>query len=322
MSTNPTRPVLLSILIGVLSATAYGVATRWMAESGFLFGVMSVGFLFGVPAVMGVISVLPLKNPTLAQAATLPVISVLSATGIAMLFNWEGLICVAMALIPLLMLAALAGLIMWCIRVLRADRNEDDDSGPGLYAIALLPFLLAQIEKRFDAPLDQRVVRSEILIAATPEEVWEQIVEVRTIEESEHRPALFTAIGFPRPISAMVDRRALGGVREARFEGGVLFLEEITRFEPGRALEFTIDAQEHLIPPTTLDPHVTIGGPFFDVLIGAYEIEPIEHGVVLHLKSELRVSTHFNFYASRWADLVMGSIQDNILGIIKRRAEE
>lgn len=111
-------------------------------------------------------------------------------------------------------------------------------------------------------------------------------------------------------------------MRQARFEGGVLFLEEVTAWEPGRRLAFTIDAQEHLIPPTTLDEHVTIGGPYFDVLTGTYEIEPRPGGgVVLHLASELRVSTTFNLYAGWWADIVMASIQDHILAIVKARCE-
>jgi len=73
--------------------------------------------------------------------------------------------------------------------------------------------------------------------------------------------------------------------------------------------------------PETLDPHVTIGGPYFDVVSGEYTIEPREDGVVLHLASELRVTTHFNFYARPWVDSIMRSIQENILVVIRERAE-
>lgn len=96
----------------------------------------------------------------------------------------------------------------------------------------------------------------------------------------------------------------------------------MTAWEPGRKLAFTIDAQEHLIPPTTLDEHVTIGGPYFDGLPGTYAIEPRpEGGVVLHLASEMRVSTTINLYAGWWADRVMASIRDHILAIVKARSE-
>ena len=38
-------------------------------------------------------------------------------------------------------------------------------------------------------------------------------------------------------------------------------------------------------------------------------------------KNSVRVSTHFNLYAAPWADAIMQSIQNNILEVIRRRAE-
>src|SRR5262249_40115013 len=149
-----------------------------------------------------------------------------------------------------------------------------------------------------------------------------EIVEVPPITGAEQRPALFTRLGFPRPVSATIDRRAVGGVRRARFERGVLFLETVTDFQPDHRLRFTIAAQTDSIPPETLDSPVTIGGPYFDVLSGEYTIEPRPDGtVLLHLASELRVTTHFNFYSRLWVDSIMRSIQENILDVIRERAE-
>ena len=67
---------------------------------------------------------------------------------------------------------------------------------------------------------------------------------------------------------------------------------------------------------------MTIGGPYFYVLSGEYTIEPRpDGGVVLHVASELRVTTHFNFYARPWVDSIMRSIQENILVVLRERAE-
>jgi len=111
-------------------------------------------------------------------------------------------------------------------------------------------------------------------------------------------------------------------LRHARFEGGVLFLETVTDWDTERRLGFTIAAQTDSIPPTTLDRHVAIGGQYFDVLSGRYEIQrAAQGGVVLDLSSELRLSTHFNLYATPWADAIMRSIQANILEVIRERAE-
>ena len=73
---------------------------------------------------------------------------------------------------------------------------------------------------------------------------------------------------------------------------------------------------------TTLDPHVTIGGPYFDVLQGTYRLEPLaDGGTRLWLESRLRVSTHFNLYSGPWADAIMRSVQETILVVERRRAE-
>jgi hypothetical protein len=124
-------------------------------------------------------------------------------------------------------------------------------------------------------------------------------------------------------VSASLSRAGVGAVRHARFEGGVLFLETVTDWIPERLLRFTIAAQTDSIPPSTLDQHVTIGGAYFDVLSGRYDIRPSRDGeVILDLTSELRVSTHFNIYATPWADAIMQSIQENILEVIRTRAEQ
>ena len=161
---------------------------------------------------------------------------------------------------------------------------------------------------------------TSIEIDAPPERVWPLVVSVDTIRPPERRPALFTALGFPTPIAATLDREGVGGARTASFERGVVFREVVTVWEPGRRISFTIDADA--VPPDALDPHVTIGGPFFDVLTGTYELQPLADGrtrLVLH--SEHRVSTAFNVYAAWWAERVMQSIQRNILGVLRARAE-
>jgi hypothetical protein len=121
-------------------------------------------------------------------------------------------------------------------------------------------------------------------------------------------------------VAATLSRPGVGGVRTATFEGGVVFRETVTAWDEGRRLRFTIDPEA--VPASTLDPHVTIGGPYFDVLTGTYELQPLPGGRTrLVLRSEHRVSTPFNLYAGWWADRVMRSIQRNILAVLRDRAE-
>jgi hypothetical protein len=153
-----------------------------------------------------------------------------------------------------------------------------------------------------------------------PTVVWPLVISVDSITPREQHPALFSAIGFPKPIAATLDHPGVGGVRTATFERGIVFRETIIAWDPERRIRFTITPDA--IPPTTLDPHVTIGGPYFDILTGTYELRALSGGrTQLVLTSEHRVSTAFNPYAGWWADRVMRSIQTNILGVLRDRAE-
>ena len=79
---------------------------------------------------------------------------------------------------------------------------------------------------------------------------------------------------------------------------------------------------EGTVDTMTLDQHVTVGGEYFDVLDGTYEIVPVAPGEVeLRLWSTHRLSTHFNSYAALWTDFVMRQIQGNILQVVRDRAE-
>lgn len=65
-----------------------------------------------------------------------------------------------------------------------------------------------------------------------------------------------------------------------------------------------------------------MGGRFFDVLDGRYEIEVLSADRCrLHLTSRHRLTTRFNGYAGWWSGQIMSEIQSTILGVIRARAE-
>jgi uncharacterized protein YndB with AHSA1/START domain len=311
---SPKQPMLRPLLIGAATGLAYAIAMRASANRHSPFiSVMTLSFMFVMPAVLGYLTVRAHPSPSWPYRLLAPWLPAILSLLSFFALGWEGAICIAMSLPVVLPLASLGG-ILGAIGKLRFPR--------GRLVAAALPFVIAPVEQQIPAVNAVHRLESEIAIHAPADAVWEEIVEVPAIAQDEQRPALFTRMGFPRPISATIDRRGVGGVRRARFERGVLFVETVTEFEPGRRLRFTIAAQTDSIPPTTLDRHVTIGGPYFDVLAGEYTIEPRADGsAVLHLASELRVTTHFNLYARAWVDPIMLSIQENILEVIRRRAE-
>jgi hypothetical protein len=99
--------------------------------------------------------------------------------------------------------------------------------------------------------------------------------------------------------------------------------EEIwSKWDPKKRLSFTIHADTKNIPPTTFDEHVSIGERYFDVLTGTNTPEAVAPDrVILHLSSEQRLSTGFNFYSHWWTEALRADLQKYILGFIKRRCE-
>jgi hypothetical protein len=304
--------------VGVLTGVAYGLVARivFMTRSANeLFGVMTIAFLVMVPIVVGALTVSRSDNPSKAFRVFgpwLPMFLTLVATAV---LGWEGAICIYLAIPVVFPFASIGGIVGGYLQRQRLGMQS---------LILALPFVAGPLESRVGNPVSLVRTTQQIEIAAPPSIVWPLVASVDSIKPEEESRALFLTLGFPQPISATLSHPGKGGIRSAKFEGGVVFTETVTEWIPGRKLSFTIDPNTDAIPPTTLDPHVTIGGPYFDVLTGTYELVPSSDGkstrLILH--STHRVSTHFNLYSGWWADRIMASIQRNILVVHKQRAEK
>lgn len=314
-----------TVLIPLAFGVAHGLFARWMfglkLTSG-VFSVMTVSFLFLVSFTLGLLTVALAERRAPQSWSTrlgLPVVATMVALIASVALNWEGSICVVLLSPISIVMSMLGGLVAAWIANARRSKNGRNITIGGLL---LVPYVVAPIEMRFSPPDELRVVENEIVVRAPLETVWANVARVPAFREDEHRFAWSHAIGFPRPVEATLSHEGVGGVRHATFERGVLFIETVTVWEVNRKLTFSIHADATTIPPTALDEHVTVGGPFFDVLEGEYELEPLPDGSVrLRLRSRHRVSTHFNAYATLWTDWIMSDVQSYILDIIRRRCE-
>lgn len=295
------------------------VKSRVVAD--VLFGVMSRSFLFGVPFVLGFIQVYVSEKYFRRrwwERVIMPWVPALMCLVASLFLAWEGIICVVLFAPLMMLMASLGGVAAGVTR----DIVRPDSTNFVFTLCLMLPIAISPLE-RLPAPSPQlRVVATQIEIAATPDTIWGQIKRVPPIGPAELADTWTRRIGFPRPVEATLSHEGIGGVRRATFEGGVLFFETIIHWEPQRHLAFSIRADTASIPAATLDEHVRIGGPYFDVLQGEYEIEPAGNNTsILHLSSGHRLSTRFNTYAGLWSDAIMRDIQHNILLVIKHRSE-
>lgn len=320
----PGRPSPMTnvFVVAALAAAIYGVLVRFVlglahANSA---AIVSEGFIFLAPLAIGYLAIYQIEIERKTNVLTWIFFPWLPATLcflIALLFLLEGVICIVFIFPAVLLFSSIGGVLAGVIT------RKFTKSKSTMVCAALLPFVVAMVEANIQPPSENRVVHSQVLIHASPQVVWDNIKDVRAIAPSELKSTWTHAIGFPRPIAATLSHAGVGGVRTATFEHGLTFFETVTDWQPNQRLSFRIKADTEHIPPTTLDEHVTIGGRYFDVLHGEYQIEPLSNGdVMLHLLSSQRLSTDFNTYASFWTDAVMQDLQTSILDVIRNRCEQ
>ncbi len=185
-----------------------------------------------------------------------------------------------------------------------------------------MPFLISPWEAKVFQQNQIRTVENRIDVSASPAVVWQNIKRVSAIQPNELSHSWVRDIGFPAPVAATLSYEGLGGVRNASFTGNVVFIETVDVWEPEQRLAFSIKADAEHIPDTSLDEHVKVGGRYFDVLRGEYRLEPLsDDRVRLHLSSQHRITTDFNWYSRWWTDGIMSEMQRNILEVVKARCE-
>ncbi|MBL0745962.1 hypothetical protein [Chryseolinea lacunae] len=286
-----------------------------------LFSVMSLSFFLLVPYGVGALTIYLSNIATvrsLKYRIFMPWVPILGFLALTLLLSWEGWACWMMILPIFLVFASLGGLTAGYMRLKKSDKTNK------LYLslALLLPFLIAPVERMIGSIPGFYKAYTYIDIAAPKETIWQNVTRVRQIETHEDHGVLTNFLQIPRPIKAELDFEGVGAKREAIFEGGLIFDERVLQYDHQKRMTFSITPNTHEIPSTTFDEHILIGGKFFDVLQGTYELEPLsENNFRLHLHSEFKITTTFNFYASIWGRWIMKDIQQNILEVIKERSE-
>ena len=187
----------------------------------------------------------------------------------------------------------------------------------------MLPFFVLPIEQAVAKILGQYKAYTYIDIHSSKEKIWNNITRVKAISKSEDNGWFTNALGFPRAIEAELNYEGVGASRKAIFEKGLVFNETVLSYEQQKKMVFSIKANPYDIPSTTMDQHIVVGGQYFDVLNGTYELQKLnDSDYRLLLYSHFRLTTTFNFYASWWAGWIMKDIQKNILEVIKERSEK
>ncbi|XZG69485.1 hypothetical protein ACTSKR_12590 [Chitinibacteraceae bacterium HSL-7] len=310
--------ILTSILIGA----TYGILLR----VGFEFTVIhpyikiiSTAFLLACPVSVGAIAVLmeASKEKISVKRQLAVSFSSMALFLVAMFVTLlEGLICIVLVAPVFLIAALIGGLLAGYIHNTFRIRKGS------LSAFALVPILMAPLEGALPPKQSEQLVTNSIHIAAPPEKVFATLTNVRDIQADELGFTFVHLIGLPKPIEAHMDSTGVGSVRTSRWEKQVWFQEVTTVWHPPYALHYRFHIPKGGIPREALDQHVEIGGEYFDLINGGYDLEPTaDGGTRLSLHTRFVNKSSLELYGNIWGRMVLADFHHSILGLMKHRAE-
>lgn len=304
------------LIIGITLGIVYGLVTRLVIGQKDTFA--SVTYLFIIPTILGIIPLMFADNEKLKSYRNIifiPWLTVATFFLTLFLIGIEDVICLMVLAAPFFILGTIGALIY---RIVQINRHKNKGK---LLSLVMLPFLFAPIETYIKSPSETFKVKSEVVIDATPEKIWNNIVEVRTISTDEYNAGFFNAIGIPRPISASVDKKALGGQRLGNFEGGLMFIETITKYEENKKISFDIKIDPSTVRQKVFDQHV-LNGNYFTFVYATYELTELKNGQIkLALTSSYQLTSTINFYGKFWGNIILSDFQERLLNAIENRCE-
>jgi len=281
---------------------------------------IGIGFLIVLPLATGALATFisdPLgEHPRRAwQVPLWLMLAVIVASAIVLR---EGTICILM-LTPFWLTSAMAG--GWLTYRLRKLFP-----GGRSYSASLLaaPLLVLQIEPLIPIPETRHEVERSVIVAASAQRLWPLVEGVGAVRADE---GIWTVshdlIGLPRPRQARLDGGGFGATRWAVWgeKRDIVFREMIDHWSPGSGIGWRF-AFDDLRGWESTDRHLMPDGPYYRIERGGYRLEPLGDGRTrVTLTTRYSMRTHFTAYAALWGELFLGDIENNVLAIIRERAE-
>lgn len=277
----------------------------------------SIWFLALLPAVLCAL-ICYIGDPDRTRSASFYWLVPLTLCGIVCLASvfvlHEGVICLIMVA-PIWLASGWIGAFL-----MRSQRNRRGRALESSFLI--IPLVAAIVEAQIPVPHETVTLTRSVVVKAAPEDIWRYAVSSRDIGAEEGRWTItHNIIGMPRPRESTVDGAGVGTVRTAHWGDHINFEERIVDWQPGRKLGWAFNFTNSSVQDYT-DKHISPDGVFLKIDSGDYVLRPISSDMTeVTLTTRYVAKTHVNPYARLWGELMMGDIQDNVLTIIKDRAE-
>jgi hypothetical protein len=264
------------------------------------------------PVVLGGLSSWVFRPATGARAARIGALTAAVSACFLLFLGLEGILCILMALPLVAPLGALGG---WLFCVARSPRLAARGS--------LMLLLLTPATLTWDVKAQPKVfeVRTEITVAATPEQVWKNVVSFSTLPEPNE---WFFRTGLAYPIRAHIVGSGPGAIRYCEFSTGP-FVEPIEVWDEPRLLRFRVT--ENPAPMQEWSPYAQVLPKHLHGYLvsrqGEFRLTRLPNGQTL-----LRGTTWYQHglwpaeYWRWWSDAIIHRIHLRVLNHVRTLAEE
>jgi hypothetical protein len=304
----------------VIAGASAGIAFRlaFSGKPGDPYAAMMGAFIYICPVIVGAVTVYVAEMRTRRSWTYYfwaPFLANLLFILGTVLILIEGWIC-AIVIAPLFALfGGAGGLLMGAVcRVTKWPKQT-------LLGLGIAPFLLGALEAGLPLPVRSNAVERTVLVDAAPERIWRHILNAPDIRADELNSAWIFRIGVPLPLSGTTRTGPDGAVRRVVMGKQIYFDETISEQQEHRFVRWKYRFHQDSFPPYALDEHVVIGGHYFDLTDTAYTLTAAGSRTELKIRVQYRVSTQFNWYADRVAQLLLGNMAERNLEFYRRRSE-
>lgn len=316
----PRPPVAARVAVAFLAALLLALAVYALLEAIRPdSGLVSFSFLLVLPAVLsGFVAWAadPWGERSLRFYLLVPVWLVLLVILASALILREGVICI-LILSPLWLISGWVGVL-----IARDLKRRLGAGGAHCAALLALPFVVLQAEPYWPLPVGEVTVTRSAVVAAPAARIWPLLRGIPDVRPGEGKWNVSQdVIGIPRPRGARLVGEGVGAERRADWGRGIRFGERITEWRPGRRIgwDFRFD---DIAGWGFTDRHLMPDSPYFRVVSGGYTLEPLGAGRTrLRLETRYRLRTPVNGYAALWGELFLGDLEDNLLALVRQRAE-
>ena len=309
-------------LFALIAGVIYGLLIRLIPEiqklSG-IFEIISFSFLIFTPVAVGAVSVYIASKKeklTWKKHIFISSIAMLIFLLAMLVFLLEGMICIVL-IFPVFMVASIiGGLIIGYVI------NNTKYSKSTLNSLLILPLLMSPIESLLPVQQSTQQITTHIIVHASAQEIFSELATVKDIKEHELGFSFMHFIGLPKPLEAAMNGHGVGAVRTSKWEKGVSFQEVITVWNAPYQLHYKFNIPKGSIPREALDRHVELGGDYFTVVSGGYDIKVLGENISeLTLTTLFKNKSHLQLYGNLWAKYVLNDFHYSLLKLMKSRAE-